>query len=873
MSTDRSVVDKLPRAFGRLWLLRMLARGGMGEVFLASTTGIEGAERPCVVKTIRREHVKDRSFLARFLDEARVQAQLQHPGVAQILEASHDAEGEPYVVVEYVEGRSLSEVRRRAISLGVRIAWPEAVAVAIAIAEALGHVHERKDADGKPLGIVHRDLSPQNVMVGYGGEVKLIDFGTARGENRRSHTIAGVVFAKPGYIAPEVANGITGDYRVDLYALGVMLWELLAGRRFLQGDPQDHLAAVAKGEKLPPPIAKLVSAPSELDEIIATLCAQGPGDRFESGRIVASELAKVLGQAESLSNGERGVRARIAHLMYGVYPSEPARSRAEFQTLVERARTMRIDAKTPADKLSAIELSPKPAGDDPQRLGGTAYRLLRKLGAGAMGVVYEAEHVELGRRVALKILAPEHASSSSYTQRFRREARAMSRLSHPGLLTLHDFGQASDGRLYCAMELLEGETLERKLAREGRMPWRDAFHLGKKACDALSVAHAASIVHRDLKPANIFLTSAGELKVLDFGVAKARLGDSEPMEPVGAGLALYGTPEYMAPEQARGPDVDARADIYALGCVLYELITGAKPFVGASAVAVLDAKKQLPVAPSARLKSAEPLPKAIDALILRALSPRPEERFASAAEFRRALGGTREERKRASSRLLGWLGIAAATSLAVGLAFVHDENSGEKTQRGSSSEPAPVAALASPQPKGDEGAKLRPSARPATKAKAVRAKSPKAAKPPKEAEGPEREARGPARAAAPPAPAPEQESALSLARRVAEKKPSEPGAQRAWAEEAASAAEWKEALRAAQAWALLEAGTEPRIFMARMLARTGQHAEASSVLVDLLEDYPESDAARALLRDYGGIEAAILSGRVRENLVADSHSR
>src|SRR5882757_7137478 len=163
MAAEASIVwnqegeERIPRSFGRLWLLRRLARGGMGEVYLAATTGIEGAERPCVVKIIRRDHAADKSFVARFLDEARVQAQLQHHGVAQIVEASTDASGEPYVVVEYVEGRSLGEVRTRAVNSGIRIDWPDAIAITSSAAEALGHIHERTDASGSPLGIVHRD--------------------------------------------------------------------------------------------------------------------------------------------------------------------------------------------------------------------------------------------------------------------------------------------------------------------------------------------------------------------------------------------------------------------------------------------------------------------------------------------------------------------------------------------------------------------------------------------------------------------------------------------------------------------------------------------------------------------------------------------
>src|SRR5690606_23075071 len=132
--------------------------------------------------------------------------------------------------------------------LGVKISWPDAVAVAICFGDALSHVHERTDASGRPLEIAHRDLSPQNVMLGYAGDLKLIDFGTARGENRRCRTVSGIVYAKPGYVAPEVANQTPGGPQADLYAFGVMVWELLAGHRFLQGDPVLHQAAVARGE-------------------------------------------------------------------------------------------------------------------------------------------------------------------------------------------------------------------------------------------------------------------------------------------------------------------------------------------------------------------------------------------------------------------------------------------------------------------------------------------------------------------------------------------------------------------------------------------------------------------------------------------------
>jgi serine/threonine-protein kinase len=663
-----SASDPIARRFGRYWLLKLIARGGMGEVYLAATTGIEGAERPCVVKIIRREHAKDSSFLARFFDEARVQSQLQHPGVAQIFEASTDDKGEPFVVVEYVEGRSLGELRTRSTQLSFRLAWADAVAVATQTAEALVHVHERVDIRNNPLGIVHRDLSPQNVMLGYCGDVKLIDFGTARGQNRRCHTVSGVVFAKPGYVAPEVANGNTGDARVDVYALGVMLWELAAGRRFLQGDPAEHLAAVAKNNRSLPPIAQLIGAPCQLDEVIAKLTAFELDKRYATARAALKDLVALLSKAPSLPNGERGVRARIAQFMSTIYPAEPTRSRREFARLVASARVKQKECEAAE---ANVEPSP-PAGDevvDESVLAGTRYRILRKIGEGGAGAVFEAEHVDLGRRVALKVVSGEHAISSDFAARFRKEARALSRLSHRNLVALHDFGQAADGRLFCAMEMLEGETLDQLIVREAPLGWQRALDIGMQAARALKVAHEAGLVHRDLKPSNLFLCADGTLKLLDFGLAMTPDEATEVSDDK-SGFSLFGTPEYMAPEQVAAEKIDARADLYGLGCVLYELCTGRLPFVYDTSVRVLDAKLTRDAESPRNTAPGLDLPVEVERLILRALARKVEDRTPSAMvmleQMNRALESPEIRRRRRR-----FAGLSAAVSIvAVALVLI-----------------------------------------------------------------------------------------------------------------------------------------------------------------------------------------------------------
>lgn len=661
----------LPRTFGRLILLKLLARGGMGDVYLAATTGIEGAERPIVVKTVRRDHIHDGSFLARFLDEARVQSQLNHPGVAQILEASTDESGEPYTVVEYVEGRSLADVRHRAIQVGVPIGWPEAVAIAIEMSQALAHVHERAGTDGTPLGIVHRDLSPQNVMIGHAGEVKLIDFGTARGHNRRCHTVAGVVFAKPGYVAPEVARQQVGDARIDIYALGVMLWELCAGKRLLSGEAQKHLEEVAAAKFEIPALAASRDVPAELDAVIQKLCANDPDDRVTSASRAVTELVRVLALAPAGANGERSTRARIETLMKQLWPHEPARSRSEFAKLLKQARELRPESVTPpASGIMAVHAANMTG--DPFVLAGTPYRLLRKIGEGASGEVYEAEHVELGRKYAVKVLVSAHAAAHDAVDRFRREARAIAKLSHPNLVRLHDFGKSLDGRVFLAMELLRGQTLD--VYAEKGVGWRRAAELAIQATHALEAAHDAGLVHRDLKPQNLFLTTKGDLKLLDFGVAMALAettldagdtnGANEAPRRRQKGFAVFGTPEYMAPEQVAGETVDARCDLYALGCVLYELVTGTRPFEGSAVVVMGKQLRETPEVPRQRAPHAV-IPGELEAVILKTLAKSKDDRYPNARALREALEAACDAPVRRRSRARGIAAVALAASLGV----------------------------------------------------------------------------------------------------------------------------------------------------------------------------------------------------------------
>jgi serine/threonine protein kinase len=903
----------LPRRFERYTLLKRLARGGMGEVLLASTGGIEGAERPVVVKIIRREHETDRSFLARFLDEARIQAQLQHPGVAQILEATQDHEGKPYVVVEHIEGRNLSDVRSRASQLGVRVSWPESVALGIMLGEALAHVHERTDAEGRPLEIVHRDLSPQNVMVSYGGELKLIDFGTARAENRRCHTVAGIVFAKPGYVAPEVANNTPGGAPSDLYAFGIMLWELIAGRRFLVGDSTQHMALVGAGKRNPTPLSQLIGAPPELDQIIAKLTATRIEDRYESAGKAAGDLGKLLQRSPSMADGDRSVRGRVSHLMRRLYPAEPARSRSEFARLVAeyRAAEARPLPLPPSPEAPAAESA------DPSLLAGTPYKLVSELGRGSMGVVYQALHTDLSRTVALKLMDPDKLGSKA-VDRFRAEARSIAQLSHDNLIKVFDFGVAQDGRPYYAMEYLVGESLERKLAKDGELPYREAVSIALQAARALEAAHAASVVHRDVKPGNLLLTAGGVVKLCDFGLA------GEPTAAAdGEELHVVGTPEYMAPEQAQGGAADARSDIYALGAVLYELVTGYQPHVAKNLVELLDLKRRVaPVPPSERRPDAG-IPKALDVLLGKMLSADPARRPQTASELCAALQAVDKAEPKSEARVaprrrgLARSLVAGMSVLVLGIggAAVAKTPAGQRVTRSledayahvvklradalahrappapearkqvavgvAPAEPSePVAAPAAPPTPLDSKATAEvvdldaelgtddgevaeqdaPAAEGAATAAADRDLSQEAEVEVKAALAPEAVA-SPENAAIARADGLWERGAklraLDVLVRASKKAPNDAAVFKALAARAEQTAAWGDAVKAARRWALLDPSAEARLSLARLERATGHKERALALIDGVLKEDPASPDAKTLLAEMRGQKLAL----------------
>ncbi|MCM2315430.1 MAG: protein kinase, partial [Thermoanaerobaculia bacterium] len=562
------------------------------------------------LKLLPPELTRDPEAKRRFEREARAASLLDHPNICTVFDFGKlEADGQMYIAMAYYDGESLAE----RITRGPVFSLDDAIRIAEQVCQGLGHAHAS--------GVIHRDVKPANVMVTASGIVKIVDFGLAKLQVGSQLTKSRTSLGTAAYMAPEQLRGEEIGPQADIWASGVLLFELLTGTRPFRGEYAAALTYSILNEQ-PATVTELrPELPPEIDRIIKKMLRKDPRQRYSSAAEVIAEL-EVL-RTPSSGSGRSGPRSAKLR--------EPLRAGAK--------------------------LGP--------------YEVVEPLGSGGMGDVYRARDTRLDREVAIKVLAPEFSEDSERRQRFQREAKTISSLAHPNICTLFDVGE-QEGTDYLVMEYLEGETLAERLVR-GSLPLGELLKTGIQIAEALGRAHQQGIIHRDLKPGNVILTTSGTVKLVDFGLAKgiaAVLEESDsgrigrrrapppngddpkatmeavesPSRPLTAEGAIVGTLPYMAPEQVEGREADARSDIFTLGTVLYEMATGSRAFAATNRAGLIAAiLKEEPAELTTRSRGRRRRPPSgrtlapIETIVRRCLEKEPDRRWQSALDVVEAL--------------------------------------------------------------------------------------------------------------------------------------------------------------------------------------------------------------------------------------------
>jgi serine/threonine protein kinase len=507
---------------GRYEITGELGRGGFGVVYQGRDPALD---RPVAVKVLSPAAAADPDLVERFRREGRAAAALAHRNVVTVYECGDDG-GLPYIAMEFLgTGSSL----QRLLETGRLPALPLRCALLRQAAEGLHFAHQH--------GFVHRDVKPANLWLLEDGTLKILDFGIARSASS-DLTRSGQILGTVAYMSPEQLRGQRVDPRSDVFSLGLVAWELLAGKRAFRGSPSEVVANIL-GRPAPPLVSEGV--PDWLAAAVHRCLEKDPARRFQT----AEDFARVLRDAPPFSSG-----------------TLPAQD--ELATATSDGSAGRGVAAAPAAGPARAETRFTPG-----TLLAGRYRIVASLGRGGMGEVYRADDTRLGHTVALKFLPPGVAAEPARLDRLFQEVRVAREVSHPNVCRVYDVGEA-DGVHFLTMEYVDGEDLASLLRRIGRLSTVKALEIARELSAGLAAAHDKGVVHRDLKPANVMLDGRGSVRVTDFGLAV--LGEVSGAE------AAAGTPAYMAPEQLAGGEVSARSDVYALGLVLYELMTGRRRF-------------------------------------------------------------------------------------------------------------------------------------------------------------------------------------------------------------------------------------------------------------------------------------------------------
>ena len=613
---------------GKYRIERVLGRGGMGIVVEATHMQLEVR---VALKFLDESMVSDATAVARFTREAKASAQLRSEHVCRVTDFGIEGRV-PYIVMELLAGTDLARL--------CKVRTLDVPTAALYIQQAC-----RGLAEAHAIGIVHRDLKPGNLFVTRRADgsplIKVLDFGVAKAPVADDVGLTGTsnVVGSPGYLSPEqVRSSRSVDGRSDIWSLGVILYKLVSGRLPFRADGFAEFSLAITTTPMPP----LAGVPPAFEQVVARCLAKDAANRYPDVTALADDLAPFAAQARTSAPS---IPTDSDEPPSVAMPAAPPVATAATKTLLGPAGAKAVAATsesvvktfdpraqpTAAGSMIAVPRFPHNSGDlAPGTLVGE-YRIEAKIGEGGMGAVYAAVHPLIGKKAAIKVIAAELGADPVVVQRFVQEARTVNQIGHPNIVDVFAFGKLPDGRNYFVMDLLQGESLRARTSRVF-IPLAEALQIFDETAGALQAAHEQQIVHRDLKPDNVFLAQARRhitVKLLDFGIAKLAANEGG-ISKTSTG-ELIGTPAYLSPEQARNKNVDYRTDIYALGVMMFEIVTGRLPFIADSAMDIV--MMHITEQPRRPRELKPELPQPLDQLIVQMLDKNPDRR-PSLAEVR-----------------------------------------------------------------------------------------------------------------------------------------------------------------------------------------------------------------------------------------------
>lgn len=564
-----------------------IASGGMGAVYRVFDLK---RNVPLAMKVLHAELAGDPSIFKRFEREARALKKLAHPNIVPFY-GVYQTQGFAFLLVRFIDGQTLKEVMRAYSHKPLPLL--EAFVYVKALCAALGYAHANQ--------VVHCDVKPANVMVERSGTIYLTDFGIARNAESNATTLASLGTA--AYMSPEQIRGESVTSAADIYALGVLLFELLTGLRPFRSQEQgtekstettnEYIRSLHLNAAPPDPASLNPEITPALAQVVLKALSKEPYDRYETTQALLNAACAAAGlKVEDIPDLAKAL------------PASPP--------MEQTVRTV-----PPVQEQTV----------DTNKIG--RYVVLREIGRGGMATVYAARDPMFNREVAIKMLPSELLHDPNFRSRFEREAQTVAALEHSAIVPVYDYGEAQ-GRPYFVMRLMVGNTLAERIAK-GPMPLTDAAHIMARIASALDEAHARGIIHRDLKPGNILFDQYNEPYLSDFGIAKLKEGGATL-----TGENIIGTPAYMSPEQGRGEaDLDGRSDIYSLGCILYEMLSGKVPFEASTPMGQVVKHLTTPI-PNI-LEVRPDLPRSIQEVMSRALAKRKYSRYSKAIELAHSL--------------------------------------------------------------------------------------------------------------------------------------------------------------------------------------------------------------------------------------------